>query len=93
MCALEIYNKVTKDDLTKGKVIAGTGTIDDNGNVGAISGVKYKIRGAAKKKASVFIVPTEKYKEAKEEIEKNNYDIILIEADNLHDVIEALKNM
>ena len=93
MCALEIYNKVTKDDLTKGKVIAGTGTIDDHGNVGAISGVKYKIRGAAKKKAKVFIVPSENYKEAKEEIEKNNYDIILIEADNLHDVIEALKNM
>ena len=79
MCALEIYNRITEFDLTKGRVIAGTGTIDENGVVGAIGGVKYKLAGAVKNKADIFIVPTE------------NYDIEIIEADTLHNVIEKLK--
>lgn len=92
MCALEIYNRITKYDITKGDKISGTGTIDDNGNVGSIDGVKYKLSGAVKNKADVFIVPTDNYKEALELKEKNNYDIEIIEADNLHNVIEKLKN-
>ena len=30
---LDIYNKLTKKDLTKGKKIAGTGEIDNDGNI------------------------------------------------------------
>lgn len=90
MCALEIYNKITALDLTNGDIIAGTGTIDENGNVGAIDGIKYKLIGAVKKKAKVFIVPSENFQEAKKIKEKHNYNIELIEADNLHNVIEKL---
>ena len=91
LCALDIYNKITKFDLTKGDIISGTGSIDQNGVVGSIDGVKYKLAGAVKKKAKVFIVPTGNYKEALYEKEKNNYDIEIIEADTLHNVIEKLK--
>lgn len=92
LCALDIYNKITKYDLTKGDIISGTGSIDQYGVVGRIDGVKYKLAGAVKKKAKVFIVPTDNYKEALYEKEKNNYDIELIEADTLHNVIEKLKS-
>jgi len=92
LCALEIYNKITKFDLTKGDVISGTGTIDENGIVGAIDGVKYKLKGAVKKGADVFIVPTDNYEEALKIKKDNKYDIEIIEADNLHNVIEKLKN-
>lgn len=91
LCALDIYNKITKFDLTKGDIISGTGTIDQYGTVGSIDGVKYKLAGAVKKHAKVFIVPTGNYKEALYEKEKNNYDIEIIEADTLHNVIEKLK--
>lgn len=91
LCALDIYNKITKFDLTKGDIISGTGSIDQYGKVGSIDGVKYKLAGAVKKNAKVFIVPTGNYKEALYEKEKNNYDIEIIEADTLHNVIEKLK--
>lgn len=91
LCALDIYNKITKFDLTKGDIISGTGSIDQNGVVGSIDGVKYKLAGAVKKKAKVFIVPTGNYKEALYEKEKNNYNIEIIEADTLHNVIEKLQ--
>ena len=91
LCALDIYNKITELDLTKGDIISGTGSIDQYGVVGSIDGVKYKLAGAVKKKAKVFIVPTGNYKEALYEKEKNNYDIEIIEADTLHNVIEKLK--
>lgn len=91
LCALDIYNKITELDLTKGDIISGTGSIDQDGVVGSIDGVKYKLAGAVKKHAKVFIVPTGNYKEALYEKEKNNYDIEIIEADNLHNVIEKLK--
>ena len=45
-----------------------------------------------KNKAKVFIVPSGNYDEALKLKEKNNYDIELIKADNLHNVIENLKN-
>lgn len=54
MTTLEIYNSLTDDDLTKGYKIVGTGTIDMEGNVGMIGGVKYKLKGAIKKKADIF---------------------------------------
>ena len=91
MCALDIYNKITEFDLTKGRIISGTGTIDEEGNVGAIGGVKYKLTGAVKKGADVFIVPSENYEEALKIKNDNKYDIELIEADTLHNVIEKLK--
>lgn len=92
MCALDIYNKITEFDLTKGDIIAGTGVIYEDGSVGSIDGVKYKLKGAVKNKAKVFIVPSENYEEAVKLKKEHNYDIEIIEADNLHNVIEQLKN-
>ena len=93
LCALDIYNKITEYDLTKGLKIAGTGVIYSDGSVGGIDGVKYKLKGAVKKKADVFIVPSSNYEEAMNEKKKNNYDIEIIEADTLHNVILKLNEL
>lgn len=93
MSSLEIYNRLTEYDLTKGKIISGTGTISLDGKVGEIAGVKYKLAGAVRKHADVFIVPSENYEEAIQLKEKNNYDIIIIEADTFDNVVEALKKL
>lgn len=91
MCALDIYNKITEFDLTKGRKIAGTGSIDEDGKVGSISGVKYKLIGAVKNKAEIFIVPEENYEEVMKIKKEKKYKIEIIKADTLHNVIEKLK--
>lgn len=64
MFTLGILDKVGKDDLTDGKFIAGTGTIDPNGKVGAIGGIPLKMIAARRAGASVFLVPAENCAEA-----------------------------
>ncbi|MCX5212675.1 hypothetical protein OG689_25900 [Kitasatospora sp. NBC_00240] len=59
MLALGIVDKLGGDggSLTAGRTIAGTGTIDDQGNVGAVGGVPLKTQAAARDGATVFLVP------------------------------------
>ena len=76
MLTLAIYDKLTKGDLTNGLTIVGTGTISSDGTVGEIGGVKYKLNGAIKADADIFLVPKgDNYKEALKEKEKHDYDI------------------
>ncbi len=93
MMSLTVYNKLVKEDITKGKKIVGTGTIDVDGNVGEIGGVKYKLIGAVKKKAEVFICPKENYEEALSVAKEKNYDIKIIEVSTFDEALEALKNI
>jgi PDZ domain-containing protein len=64
MFSLGIIDKVKAEDLTGGADIAGTGTIDDDGNVGAIGGIAQKMRGARRDGATVFLVPADNCAEA-----------------------------
>lgn len=90
--ALSIYNSLVSEDITQGRKIVGTGTIDVNGNVGSIGGVEYKIKGAVKEKADIFLVPAgENYEEAKKVIKENNYKIKLIPVTTFNDALEKLK--
>jgi Lon-like protease len=57
MFALGIMDKVGTVDLTKGRFIAGTGTIDADGKVGPIGGIQLKMIAAKDKGASVFLAP------------------------------------
>lgn len=59
MFTLEIYNQLTKEDLTKGYDIAGTGTISPDGTVGPIGGIQQKIVAADKSGAEIFLAPNE----------------------------------
>jgi PDZ domain-containing protein len=57
MFALGIIDKVGTDDLTHGRFIAGTGTIDSTGNVGEIGGIQLKMLGARRAGATIFLAP------------------------------------
>jgi Lon-like protease len=57
MFTLGIIDKLKPQDLTGGKIIAGTGTIDDDGNVGPIGGIPQKLVGAKDAGAQLFLVP------------------------------------
>lgn len=92
MIALSIYDKLIKTDLTGGKKIAGTGTIDIKGNIGDISGVSYKLIGAAKNKADIFFVPKENYNEALVTKNKNKLNIEIVEVNTFDDALNYLLN-
>ncbi len=94
MMALMTYNAITKQDLTKGKKIVGTGTISLDGTVGPIGGVKYKLMGAVKNKADVFLVPNgENYEEAIKVKEEKNYNIEIVPVSTLKDAITYLEGL
>lgn len=91
MTALAIFNKITKSDITKDRIIAGTGTISKDGKVGKISGVTYKITGAEKRGAEIFLCPKDNYEEAKKWTEEQGYDIIIVSIDEFSDAIDYLR--
>lgn len=57
MMALALYDRLTPDDLTGGRKIAGTGEIACDGGVGAIGGIEQKVAGAERAGADVFLAP------------------------------------
>ncbi|MFZ8927357.1 MAG: PDZ domain-containing protein [Candidatus Nanopelagicales bacterium] len=57
MLSLAIVDKLTPDDLTGGGHVAGTGTIDPAGTVGAIGGIRQKLAGARGAGATLFLMP------------------------------------
>ncbi|WP_421082794.1 PDZ domain-containing protein [Rothia nasimurium] len=59
MFALGIMDELTEGEMTGGKHIAGTGTIDSDGRVGGIGGIRQKMYGAKEAGATVFLAPTE----------------------------------
>lgn len=92
MLSLAIYNALTEDDITKGRTIVGTGTIEINGDVGAIDGVKYKILGAVKNDADIFICPMENYEEAIKVKEEFDLDIDIHGVNTFDEALEYLNN-
>ncbi|GGE66404.1 SepM family pheromone-processing serine protease [Priestia taiwanensis] len=68
MFTLEIYNQLVPEDITKGHRIAGTGTINDKGEVGPIGGADQKVLAAEEAGATVFFAPAMKIDG------KSNYD-------------------
>lgn len=93
MISLAVYNSLIPTDITGGKKIAGTGTLDSKGNVGEIGGIEYKLKGAVKGGAKVFFAPTgENYEEAVKLKEKRNYKIDIVEVKTFDDALEYLEN-
>ena len=94
MLTLAIYDKLTDGDLTNSLKIVGTGTISSDGSVGEIGGVKYKLNGAVKADADLFLVPKgDNYKEALKEKEKNDYDIEIKAIETFDEAVSYLESL
>lgn len=92
MMAISIYTKISGKDIVKGRNIAGTGTIEFDGTVGEIDGIKYKIIGAYKNDIDVVLVPKENYEEALKVVKDNNYDMKIVSVNTFGDAINYLSN-
>lgn len=64
MHTIAIIDALTEGELTGGRVIAGTGTIDFDGNIGNIGGVRQKVVAAEAAGADYILVPDGNYESA-----------------------------
>src|SRR5438874_9541700 len=86
MFALGILDAVTDGDLTRGYYVAGTGTIGQDGVVGAVGGAAEKALAAEQDGAQVFLVPKDDSEEAHRWI--SHLQIVPIE--RFSDAVQAL---
>lgn len=91
MVTLAIYDSLIEEDLTNGLKIVGSGSIEPDGTITPIGGIKHKLVGAVKDDADIFFAPSgENYKEALRIKEKNNYKIDIVEVKSFDDAVEYL---
>jgi len=91
MFALAIVDRLGPDDLTDGRIIAGTGEIDAEGIVGPIGGIRQKVAAASRgdTPAEVFLVPQANFAEAR--TASAGGPILLVPVSDLGDAVEALR--
>ena len=87
MMALNVYNLLTEDDITNGKKIAGTGTIEIDGSIGPVGGVKQKVIAAKRANAGLILVPIANYEEASVFADDNTQIVAVDSFDNALNVI------
>jgi Lon-like protease len=90
MFTLGIIDKLDPVDLTGGKVIAGTGTMDDDGNVGAIGGIPQKMVAAYNAGARIFLAPAGNCGEALAHPVKG---LELVKVSNIDGALKALQQI
>lgn len=108
MFTLEIYEQLTDKDLRHGKKIAGTGTINSEGEVGRIGGIDKKVASAAADKNKVFFAPDDEitkemkkadpgiksnYEEAKAAAKKLDTDMKIVPVKTAKDALDYLAKM
>jgi PDZ domain-containing protein len=87
MFALAIVDKLTPEDLTGGGHVAGTGTIDPSGTVGAIGGIRQKLAGARDAGATLFLMPEVHCEEAAGHVPEG---LTLVPVTTLQGALDAL---
>ncbi|WP_079529738.1 SepM family pheromone-processing serine protease [Halobacillus hunanensis] len=99
MFSLEIYDQLTKQDLTKGYEIAGTGEINYEGQVGRIGGIGKKVVAADEDDCDIFFAPNEEgregsnYEMAKKAAEEIGTDMKIVPVDTFQDALNYLKDL
>jgi PDZ domain-containing protein len=86
MFALGILDGVTDGDLTRGYFVAGTGTIAQDGTVGAVGGAAEKALAAEQDGAQLFLVP----KDDAEEAHRWVRSVQVVPVERFEDAIHAL---
>lgn len=107
MFTLTIYDQLSDKDLLKGRKVAGTGTISENGKVGDIGGAYLKVKAAADSGATIFFVPNNpvsqadkqadpkaetNYSQAKRAAKKLKTSMKIVPVKTVQDAIAYLEN-
>jgi PDZ domain-containing protein len=89
MFALAVVDKLTTGDLVGNTFVAGTGTINENGTVGAIGGITHKMVAAHEAGATVFLVPAGNCTDAL----TGDDGMRLVKVDTLAEAVDALHTL
>ncbi|MEU3061230.1 PDZ domain-containing protein [Streptomyces subrutilus] len=90
MFALGIVDKLSPEDLTGGRFVAGTGTIDDAGKVGPIGGIQMKTIGARQAGARYFLTPADNCAAASRDVPDG---LTLVKVSTIGDATAALEKI
>lgn len=88
MFALGIIDKLTPEDEANGEMIAGTGTMDLNGSVGPIGGIRQKMAGALRDGADWFLAPADNCDEVVGHVPDG---LSVVRVSTLHEAREAVE--
>lgn len=89
MMTLALYDQLTPEDITGGRSVAGTGTIDCDGGVGQIGGIEQKVAGAEDAGAEIFLTPSGNLAAARAVAK----DIEVVEISTFDDAIRYLEGL
>jgi Lon-like protease len=90
MWAVGLYDLLTPGDLTAGARVAGTGTIDLEGNVGPIGGIRDKAIAAQRAEADLLLVPADNMAEL-EGLDVGGMRLVAVET--FDEAIEVLREV
>ncbi|MFA9557344.1 SepM family pheromone-processing serine protease [Evansella sp. AB-rgal1] len=99
MFTLEIINQLSEEDITRGYDIAGTGSIDEDGKVGRIGGIKQKVIASHNAGADIFFAPHElgvegsNYEQALEAAKSIRTNMEIVPVDTYEDALEYLQQL
>ncbi|WP_280347069.1 YlbL family protein [Nocardia neocaledoniensis] len=90
MFSLALIDKLSPGELNGGRFVAGTGTIDQEGKVGPIGGIQYKMIAARAAGAETFLVPADNCNEARQRAPEG---LRLVKVDTLDSAITGLADI
>ena len=85
--ALGVIDAITPGELTGGRRVAATGTIDLDENVGPVGGVFQKTAAVKSQDAEIFLVPPQEYDDA---VKRAGDDMKIVRVATLDDALIAL---
>jgi hypothetical protein len=89
MFALALYDRLTPEDLTGGRKIAGTGEIACDGSIGPIGGIEQIVAGAEARNAEIFLAPAGNADGAREVAD----DIRIVAVGSFQDAVDHLESL
>lgn len=94
MFAMEIYEQLVGANLTHGQIVAGTGTISANGQVGAIGGIAQKVITVENAGAQIFFCPQANYAKAKATATARGYTHLrIVPVKTLQQAVSTLQHL
>ncbi|MBP2333853.1 PDZ domain-containing protein [Saccharothrix coeruleofusca] len=90
MFALSIVDKLTPGELNGGQSVAGTGEINEKGEVGRIGGIAFKMVAAREGGATTFLVPAGNCDEARQNAPEG---LRLVKVEKLDDAVRSLESL
>ena len=92
MYTIGLIDKVTGEQLSGGKTIAGTGTMNAKGKVGAIGGIRLKMIGAKRDGATWFLAPESNCSDVVGHVPQGLHVVKVGTLDEAHDALVAIRD-